>query len=114
MGFTMVPMLISIVSILFHIMQCHFLVEVMGYGIYGLAYATSFTYFLSFILITIHTSQMEELKEAWFMPNMKTLDGIVNFTVMGIPSIALLCFEWWSYEILILLSGYISVEAVAA
>ena len=45
------------------------LVVVFDYGIYGLAYATSFTYFLSFVLITIHTSMMPELKEAWFLPN---------------------------------------------
>jgi hypothetical protein len=34
--------------------------------------------------------------------------------MIGIPSAGLLCLEWWAFEIITLLSGYISVEAVAA
>ena len=32
---------------------------------------------------------------------------------IGLPSALMVCFEWWAFEILAILSGYIGVEALA-
>jgi Na+-driven multidrug efflux pump len=33
---------------------------------------------------------------------------------LGLPSISMLCLEWWSFELMILYSAYISLQATAA
>ena len=33
---------------------------------------------------------------------------------IGLPSALMICFEWWAFEVLAVLSGYISIEALAA
>jgi MATE family multidrug resistance protein len=114
MGFTFVPMIITIIAIIFHITLCHILVTFYGFEIIGLAIATSLTYFISFVSITIYTSLMTEIKEAWFLPNKQTFNGLWEFMVVGIPSVTLQCFEWWAFEVILLFSGFISVEAAAA
>lgn len=43
-----------------------------------------------------------------------TLEGIGDFLKIGIPNTTMLCLEWWFYEILALMAGYISVEAVGS
>lgn len=55
-------------------------------------------------------------KEAWFLPNKECFDiqGLITFLKMGIPSIGMICLEWWSFEILILFSAYISMTATSA
>ncbi|KAG8081570.1 hypothetical protein GUJ93_ZPchr0375g18698 [Zizania palustris] len=38
-------------------------------------------------------------------PTMEAFRGVVLFLRLALPSALMLCFEWWSFEILILLSG---------
>ena len=33
---------------------------------------------------------------------------------LGIPSALMLCLEWWSFEIMILIAGYIGVDEQAS
>jgi len=90
------------------------MVIVFGMGIQGIGIATSITYFSDFILITIYVGKLENLKESWFLPTRDCFVGLFEFLKIGIPSAAMLCLEWWSYEIMTLLAGYISVSAMAA
>ena len=50
-------------------------------------------------------------------PNLKQvmkIEGLVEYVKLGIPSALMICIEWWSYEFITIISGYISVEAQAA
>ena len=47
------------------------------------------------------------------MPDWSTLKGIKSYLALGIPSTAMLCLEWWSFDFMILIAGYISVNAAA-
>lgn len=38
----------------------------------------------------------------------------MGFLRIGVPNAAMFCFEWWFYEIVALMAGYISVESVGA
>ena len=48
------------------------------------------------------------------MPNKRTISGIDQYLALGIPSAMMLCLEWWAYEIMTLMAGYIGVEVQAA
>ena len=39
---------------------------------------------------------------------------VMNYLKLGLPTMVMLCTEWWAFEILILLSGLISVRAQAS
>jgi MATE family multidrug resistance protein len=57
---------------------------------------------------------VKSLKQSWFFPNRDSFTGLWDYLKIGVPSAALLCLEWWSFELMTLLAGYISVEAMAA
>jgi MATE family multidrug resistance protein len=66
-----------------------------------------------FLVINTYISCCKELQEAWIMPDWSTIRGINDYLKLGIPSSAMLCLEWWSFEIMILIAGYISIKASA-
>jgi Na+-driven multidrug efflux pump len=41
------------------------------------------------------------------------LNGLREYMKVGAPAIAMLCFEWWSYELMTFFAAYISLQAVA-
>jgi MATE family multidrug resistance protein len=116
MGHSTVPMYISLITALLHFPSCYAWVYMFGLGIQGSAIATSITYFLDFLLIQLYVGTLKELKESWFFPDKSCFNirGLIEFLKFGIPSAAMLCLEWWSFELMTFLSGYISVEAMAA
>ena len=51
---------------------------------------------------------------AWFLPNKETFRNIGAFMALAIPGTAMICLEWWCFEIMILMAGYIGVDITAA
>ena len=47
------------------------------------------------------------------IPDKRTfeLDGIMEYYRIGIPNTLMRCFEIWAYEVMIIVAGYISVNA---
>jgi Na+-driven multidrug efflux pump len=106
-----------------HIAWCFLLVDYCEMGIRGTALASSITSFTGFISLTVYTSRFtdDQLRnETWYIPStkkqwMEVLDkqGLTEYTIFGISSMGTICLEWWSFEIMMLLSSYISVKATA-
>jgi MATE family multidrug resistance protein len=90
------------------------LVEKAGLSIKGTAIATVITHTINLIAISIYMSHSNDLKEAWFFPNKHCFHGLYDYLKLGIASTLMLCLEWWCFEALALLSGYISVDATGA
>lgn len=40
--------------------------------------------------------------------------GWFDYLRIGLPGAMMLCFEWWAFEILAVISGWIGVQALAA
>lgn len=70
-----------------------------------------------FVLITIYTSRIDDpkVKLAFKPPSKSSFDwiGIKDFMKIGIPSVAMLCVELWSFELMAILAAMISVESIA-
>lgn len=106
-----------------HITLCFLLVDYYEMGIRGTALATSITSFVGFVSLTIYTSRFTEdwlRNETWYIPStkkewMEVLDkkGLTEYTIFGISSMGTICLEWWSFEVMMLLSSFISVKATA-
>jgi MATE family multidrug resistance protein len=84
-------------------------VTICDLGLNGTAYALIVTNITNYLAINVYISSCKDLKESWFMPDWSTLRGINEYLKLGIPSTAMICLEWWSFEVMILIAGYISV-----
>ena len=57
----------------------------------------------------------EKVQQAWSMPSKSSfnINGLIEFLRIGIPSIGVLCLDWWSFEIMMIFASGLSVQAVA-
>ena len=105
---------IQMINCSLHIAWCYLFVGIFKLEIAGLAYASTVTNLSNLILVTIYSSNIESLKEAWTLPDASTFYGIWDYLKIGIPSLLMAGMGMWCYEIIAMMSIYITVEAVAA
>lgn len=107
-------MFTSISTTFLHLGWCYLFVAYLKMDIVGASIATSITYFLQFVMITVYCSKVKELKKSFFLPTKETFRDLGEYLNLAIPSTLMLVFDWWSFEILAILAGYISVEVTGA
>lgn len=84
------------------------------WDVVGLGIAGSVTNFLLYLCVIIYSSTIEELKPAIFLPERDTFENVDQYLRYGIPSLLMMCLEWWSMEVTILSTGYLGVNQQAA
>ncbi|KAF3956151.1 hypothetical protein ACB098_08G165500 [Castanea mollissima] len=100
------PMLISTCAILcFHIPLCWALVFKSGLENLGAALAICISYWLNVILLGLYMKYSPACSKTRVPLSMDLFQGIGEFFRFAIPSAIMICLEWWSFELLILLSG---------
>ena len=72
------------------------------------------TYFLNFALTTAYSLWNKEIRKCFFFFTSDSFRDLGSYLRVGIPSLVMLCLEWWSFEVLAFMAGYISLEATAA
>lgn len=97
-----------------HFVWCHIFVSELHWGIYGVSIATILTYFLNFAAITVFCLYDKEVRRSFFFFTKESFTDLKAYLKVGIPSTTMLCLEWWSFEVLAFMAGYISVEAISA
>ncbi|XP_040374481.1 protein DETOXIFICATION 12 isoform X1 [Rosa chinensis] len=100
------PMLLSsCVTLMFHIPLCWVLVFNSGLDNLGGALAMSISYWLYAILLGLYMKFSSACSKTRAPISKEVFQGIGEFFRFAIPSAVMLCLEWWSFELLILLSG---------
>ncbi|XP_030950878.1 protein DETOXIFICATION 12-like isoform X3 [Quercus lobata] len=100
------PMLISSFVILcFHIPLCWVLVFKSGLGNLGAALAMGISDWLNVILLGLYVKYSSACKKTLVPISKEMFQGSGEFFRFAIPSAIMICLEWWSFELLILLSG---------
>ncbi|KAA8532618.1 hypothetical protein F0562_032566 [Nyssa sinensis] len=100
------PMLISSCATLcFHIPLCWMLVFESGLDNLGAALAISISYWLNVIFLGLYMKYSSSCEKTRVPISMEMFQGIGEFFRFAIPSAVMICLEWWSFEMLILLSG---------
>ena len=102
-----------IVGTLMHIFYCYLFVIVYKFDIVGVSISSSLTYFSLFCFIHIYLSYRHDLKEMWFWPDKNTYNDLLPYLKLAIPGALMLCAEWWTFEILVFISGYLNVAYTA-
>ena len=85
-------------------------VKKLDYGIRGLGYATTLTYFSMLVFVTIYSLCIPRIKDALIWPNLDAFRGWGEYFSVGIPSCIMRVAEGSAFQIMMLLSGIISVN----
>ncbi|XP_027095890.1 protein DETOXIFICATION 16 [Coffea arabica] len=100
------PMMMSSgITALFHVLLCWFLVFKTGFGNRGAALANGISYWVNVFLLTAYIKFSPACSSTWTGFSKEALLGIVSFIKLAIPSAIMICLEYWSFEMVVLLSG---------
>ncbi|GJN37135.1 hypothetical protein PR202_gb26060 [Eleusine coracana subsp. coracana] len=98
-------MLSSGVTALNHVFVCWLLVYKLGLGNKGAAVANAISYLTNVSILAVYVWLSPTCKNSWRGLSKDAFRGITNFLRLGVPSALMVCLEWWSFELLVLLSG---------
>lgn len=76
----------------------------------GTGIASAITNSIIYLIVLVYTACLPEIKEVNTLPNRKTFANIGQYLVLGVPTAAMMCLEWWAYEVMTLMAGYIGVN----
>ncbi|KAI0530473.1 hypothetical protein KFK09_000017 [Dendrobium nobile] len=100
------PMMLgSAVTTLLHFLVCWLLVFKSGLGNKGAALANSISYWIHVLLLVLYVKLSPSCKESWSGFSREAFRNILSFIKLAIPSAMMVCLEFWSFEVLVLLSG---------
>ncbi|KAL2546116.1 MATE efflux family protein [Forsythia ovata] len=100
------PMLISsCITICFHIAVCWVLVFKSGLKNIGAAVAMDLSMWLNVTILGLYMKFSSTCEKTRAPFSMEIFEGMKEFFRFAVPSAVMICLEWWSFELLILLSG---------
>ncbi|PSR87774.1 Protein DETOXIFICATION like [Actinidia chinensis var. chinensis] len=101
-----IPMMISSgVTILFHILLCWVFVFGIGLGSRGAALANVVSNWVNVVLLAVYVKFSPACAKTWTGFSGEALHDVISFVRLAIPSAVMICFEYWSFEMVVLLSG---------
>ncbi|XP_006877493.1 PREDICTED: multidrug and toxin extrusion protein 2 [Chrysochloris asiatica] len=90
------------------------LVSVLNLGVRGSAYANTISQFLQTIFLFLYIVLKKLHLETWAGWSSQCLQEWGPFFSLAVPSMFMMCIEWWAYEIGSLLMGLLSVLDLSA
>ncbi len=93
-----------------HPLWCYLLIYRTDMGVGGAGLANSITYTMILVLSHVYISKQEDIQESWFRPTAACLIGMGAYCKRGMWTAIRVCLEMWSYEIMILMSTFLSDE----
>lgn len=95
----------SAVMSLSHVLVCWTLVHKAGMGSRGAALSNAISYTVNLVILSLYTRLSGACKRTWTGFSMEAFKDLRQFTQLAFPSAMMVCLEWWSFELLLLLSG---------
>ncbi|KAM4699486.1 multidrug and toxin extrusion protein 1-like [Discoglossus pictus] len=83
-------------------------------GVVGSAVAMTVTYTAEMMILFLYIRLRKIHVETWSGWSIDCLKDWKSFLSLGIPSMLMICIDWWSYEIAIVLTGLISLVELGA
>ncbi|KAG6752287.1 protein DETOXIFICATION 54-like [Populus alba x Populus x berolinensis] len=113
-GVTKPMMYCSLLAVIFHVPLNYVLVVVMGWGVPGVALASAVTNMNMVVLMVAYVwwvSGQWEMK--WRVKIGGVCGGVGPLLKLAVPSCLGICLEWWWYEIVTILAGYLPNPTLA-
>nr|XP_016447617.1 PREDICTED: protein DETOXIFICATION 12-like [Nicotiana tabacum] len=107
------PMLLSaVVSLCFQVPICWVFIFKLDLGNAGAAMSIGLSYWLNVILLMLYVKYSSACAETRASFSRDVFLTIGDFFRFAIPSAVMVCLEWWSFELIILLSGLLPNPAL--
>ncbi|TKY46139.1 MATE efflux family protein 9 [Spatholobus suberectus] len=108
----------SLVAVLFHVPLNYLLVVVMGLGVPGVAMASVLTNLNMVVLMAgyVCVCRKREVVLRWGCGGgvvAGVCSGLGQLMGFAVPSCLMICLEWWWYEIVTVLAGYLPLPTLA-
>ncbi|KAG0491486.1 hypothetical protein HPP92_004884 [Vanilla planifolia] len=101
-------MLSSGLTALLHLLGCWVFTYKTGLGYKGAALSVSVSYWFNLLLLLLYVCYSHSCKETWTGFSREAFSGLLGFLKLGIPSTFMVCLQNWQFELLLLLSGFLS------
>ncbi|KAG0517695.1 hypothetical protein BDA96_09G111400 [Sorghum bicolor] len=88
-----------------HLLVCWALVYRAGMGSKGAALSNAVSYAINLVILALYVRLSDACKETWNGFSWEAFKDLWRFTELAWPSAIMICLEWWSFEVLVLLSG---------
>ncbi|XP_044487192.1 protein DETOXIFICATION 16-like isoform X2 [Mangifera indica] len=103
------PLMVSTgITSLLHLLTCWTLIFGFGFGSKGAALSSAISYWGNVFILAIYIKFSPKCKTTWTGFSREALENLRSFLGLGIPSALMVCLEFWSYEFLVLMSGFLS------
>ncbi|KAL6643272.1 hypothetical protein ACP70R_021453 [Stipagrostis hirtigluma subsp. patula] len=93
------------VAAMTHVAVCYALVNWAGMGSKGAALSLAVSYGVNLAILALYVRLSSACKRTWTGFSMDAFTGLLEFAKLAAPSAIMVCLEWWSFELLVLLSG---------
>ncbi|CAM6127106.1 unnamed protein product [Calypogeia fissa] len=101
-----VPMMMSsAVTLCFHIPTCWLLVYKLGVGFKGAAISNGISTWLNLTILVMYVKFGPVGKQTWAGFTTEAFHDMKTFFKLAIPSTLMICLEYWSFELMVLMSG---------
>lgn len=100
------PIMISSgITAVSHILVCWLLVFKSGLGSKGAALANTISNWVNVFMLAVYVKFSPVCSKTWTGLSKQALHDIPNFLKLAVPSATMICFEYWTFEMIVLLSG---------
>ena len=104
-------------TILIHLLICYYFTYELDLGVTGIGLATMITCFLNMLFVMLYSWKRSEYKvkpiPRQYM-NLLDPSEVMIYLEISIPSIIMLCADWWAYESIVIIAAFIGTAAVGA
>eukprot|EP01126_Amoeba_proteus_P055791 TRINITY_DN6946_c0_g1_i3.p1 TRINITY_DN6946_c0_g1~~TRINITY_DN6946_c0_g1_i3.p1 ORF type:complete len:399 (+),score=63.61 TRINITY_DN6946_c0_g1_i3:104-1300(+) len=113
--YIVVPVLIfNMIACVLAILSSYISIDVMGYGVAAAPVGVNVGNLCYLLLLVTYCWCHESRKKLWPGWSMEVFQDLWEFTKLGMSSMFMMCAEWWAFEIVVIFSGWISVEGLAS
>lgn len=102
----------SLTTLTLFIPLCWFMVYKVGMGNAGAALAVSICDWVEITVLGLYIKFSPSCEKTRAPFTWEAFQGIGSFMRLAVPSALMICLEWWSYELLVLLSGILPNPAL--
>jgi MATE family multidrug resistance protein len=109
-------MVVTLTTALLHPFWCYLYIVYFNMGVIGAGVAMGITQFLNFMIITIYIHIKNPCPESYFYFDSEVLqfELIFDYLKKGVPAAILFAADWLGFEVLTLMSSYLSPLDLAA
>ncbi|PUZ54580.1 hypothetical protein GQ55_5G143400 [Panicum hallii var. hallii] len=103
----------SAASFALHVALAYLLVGVLGLGIAGASAAVSVTFWAACIMLLAYVLRSEAVSETWKGFSAEAFRYVLPTVKLAAPSAVMVCFEYWAFELLVLVAGLLPNSTVS-